>query len=286
MLTSSIRYSLRDRARRAAAAASSAREDAELDQLLRRVARHQARLRVERVPARRVAVDRAAQPLRRGPVKYSSRGSPRSPSRRSSSAQPIGAPRAAAMLPVSHPRLRTQERSPRARDGRRRRGGQEARSKRRRAEGDDDEHHRQQTRSRRSPSRPATARRCGSSARLATVKATGETTGGRVAVIEHLAPRGAGSPLHVHRREDEWFYVLEGELTFWVGGQVIVAPAGVVRLRPARRAAHVHRQLRAGALPARRRARRLRGLRARRSRSRRRAASSRRRRPSRPTSRA
>jgi quercetin dioxygenase-like cupin family protein len=61
---------------------------------------------------------------------------------------------------------------------------------------------------------------------LATIKASSETTRGRVAVIEHLAPRGSGSPLHVHRREDEWFYVTEGELTFWVGGQVISAPAG------------------------------------------------------------
>jgi quercetin dioxygenase-like cupin family protein len=61
---------------------------------------------------------------------------------------------------------------------------------------------------------------------LATVKASSETTDGRVAVIEHLAPQGAGSPLHVHRREDEWFYVLEGALTFWVGGEVIEAPAG------------------------------------------------------------
>src|SRR5256885_1161683 len=61
---------------------------------------------------------------------------------------------------------------------------------------------------------------------LATIKASNETTGGRVAVIEHLAPQGAGSPLHVHHREDEWFYVIEGELTFWVGGEVIEAPAG------------------------------------------------------------
>lgn len=45
-------------------------------------------------------------------------------------------------------------------------------------------------------------------------------------MIEHLGPRGPGSPLHVHRREDEWFYVTEGELTFWGGGQVIPAPAG------------------------------------------------------------
>ena len=61
---------------------------------------------------------------------------------------------------------------------------------------------------------------------LATIKASRETTEGRVAVIEHLAPQGAGSPLHVHHNEDEWFYVTEGELTFWVGGQVTDAPAG------------------------------------------------------------
>jgi quercetin dioxygenase-like cupin family protein len=61
---------------------------------------------------------------------------------------------------------------------------------------------------------------------LATIKSSSETTDGRVAVIEHLAPLGAGSPLHVHHREDEWFYVIEGALTFWVGGEVIEAPAG------------------------------------------------------------
>jgi hypothetical protein len=45
-------------------------------------------------------------------------------------------------------------------------------------------------------------------------------------VTECLAPQGHGSPLHIHRREDEWFYVMEGTLTFWVGGEVIEAPAG------------------------------------------------------------
>src|ERR671924_315369 len=64
---------------------------------------------------------------------------------------------------------------------------------------------------------------------LTTIKASGQSTDGRVAVIEHLSPRGSGSPLHVHHREDEWFYVLEGELTIWVGGDVVVAgPGGFV----------------------------------------------------------
>jgi quercetin dioxygenase-like cupin family protein len=61
---------------------------------------------------------------------------------------------------------------------------------------------------------------------LVTIKASSESTAGRVAVIEHLAPRGSGSPLHVHHNDDEWFYITEGELTFWVGGQVITAAAG------------------------------------------------------------
>jgi quercetin dioxygenase-like cupin family protein len=61
---------------------------------------------------------------------------------------------------------------------------------------------------------------------LATIKSSAETTDGRVAVIEHHAPQGSGSPLHVHRNEDEWFYVTDGELTFWVGGKTIEASAG------------------------------------------------------------
>ena len=61
---------------------------------------------------------------------------------------------------------------------------------------------------------------------LGTIKAAAETTDGRVAVLEFLWPQGGGSPLHVYRNEDEWFYVIEGELTIWVGGAVVVAPAG------------------------------------------------------------
>ena len=61
---------------------------------------------------------------------------------------------------------------------------------------------------------------------LCTIKSSRDETGGRVAVTENWAPRGHGSPLHVHRQEDEWFYVLSGELTFWVDGRVITATEG------------------------------------------------------------
>jgi len=66
---------------------------------------------------------------------------------------------------------------------------------------------------------------------LTTIKADGDATGGRVMVTEQLAPRGSGSPLHVHHNEDEWFYVLDGELTIWVDGQTVVAPAGAVSMQ-------------------------------------------------------
>ena len=61
---------------------------------------------------------------------------------------------------------------------------------------------------------------------LVTIKASRETTGGSVAVIEHHGVHGLGSPLHVHHNEDEWFYVIEGQLTFWIGGDVIEGAAG------------------------------------------------------------
>ena len=57
---------------------------------------------------------------------------------------------------------------------------------------------------------------------LTTIKAAGDS----VMLTEQTAPRGSGSPLHVHHNEDEWFYVLEGELTIWVDGELHVVPAG------------------------------------------------------------
>ena len=57
---------------------------------------------------------------------------------------------------------------------------------------------------------------------LATIKATKEQTGGRYTLVEILAPEGGGV-LHVHHLEDEGFYILEGELTFYVGEQTIKA---------------------------------------------------------------
>jgi quercetin dioxygenase-like cupin family protein len=67
---------------------------------------------------------------------------------------------------------------------------------------------------------------------LTTIKADGAGTGGRMMLTEQTAPLGSGSPLHLHHNEDEWFYVLEGELTIWVAGQTVVAPAGAFVFGP------------------------------------------------------
>jgi quercetin dioxygenase-like cupin family protein len=61
---------------------------------------------------------------------------------------------------------------------------------------------------------------------LAVIKATGADTGGRIAMIEVTEPPGAVAPRHVHHKEDEGFWVLEGEVTLDVGGTTIVARAG------------------------------------------------------------
>jgi len=44
--------------------------------------------------------------------------------------------------------------------------------------------------------------------------ATGEDTGGHYALWEAIVPRGGGPPPHVHSREEEGFYVLEGNGAF------------------------------------------------------------------------
>jgi mannose-6-phosphate isomerase-like protein (cupin superfamily) len=45
-----------------------------------------------------------------------------------------------------------------------------------------------------------------------TLKATGEETRGAFTVLEWQAPVGFGPPRHVHEREDEVFYVLDGAM--------------------------------------------------------------------------
>ena len=52
---------------------------------------------------------------------------------------------------------------------------------------------------------------------LEIVKISGADTGGEYGLLEVTVRAGEGSPWHVHPDEDEWFYVLEGEFTIYVG---------------------------------------------------------------------
>ena len=60
---------------------------------------------------------------------------------------------------------------------------------------------------------------------LVTLKVVGEDTSGSFILGEEVTPPGGGPPPHVHRREDETFFVLEGEYEFLVGGRTVRAGA-------------------------------------------------------------
>ncbi len=59
-----------------------------------------------------------------------------------------------------------------------------------------------------------------------TFKARAETTAGTVTALENVVAPGQGSVLHLHIREDEMFYVLEGLLHFRAGESSFDAPTG------------------------------------------------------------
>ena len=58
------------------------------------------------------------------------------------------------------------------------------------------------------------------------VLATADDTGGDYFAMEGTVPPGAGPPPHIQTREEEMFFVLEGELTFRAGGKKVVGGPG------------------------------------------------------------
>jgi mannose-6-phosphate isomerase-like protein (cupin superfamily) len=72
-----------------------------------------------------------------------------------------------------------------------------------------------------------------------TPKVLGDDSEGRFSLVEALAWRSTEPPLHVHRNEDEAWYVIDGRLTFYVegpdgeltldasSGSFVYAPAGL-----------------------------------------------------------
>ena len=67
---------------------------------------------------------------------------------------------------------------------------------------------------------------------LAETKVVAAQTGGLLSVIEITEPPGAEAPLHVHHREDESFWIIEGDVTIEVGETTIDAHAGDFAFAP------------------------------------------------------
>ena len=55
---------------------------------------------------------------------------------------------------------------------------------------------------------------------------TGEQSGGACFIFETMVPPGGGPPPHLHRHEDESFYLLQGNLTIQAGGRTYQASRG------------------------------------------------------------
>ena len=58
------------------------------------------------------------------------------------------------------------------------------------------------------------------------ILASGEQTGGAYALSEARVLPGGGPPPHIHHREDEAFFLLEGEITFLLGDKKVIAKPG------------------------------------------------------------
>jgi quercetin dioxygenase-like cupin family protein len=65
-----------------------------------------------------------------------------------------------------------------------------------------------------------------------TIRAHGDGTGGALGLVEARFPAGFGPPLHVHHREDEALYVLEGRLRCRAGDRELTAGPGQLVFGP------------------------------------------------------
>jgi mannose-6-phosphate isomerase-like protein (cupin superfamily) len=61
----------------------------------------------------------------------------------------------------------------------------------------------------------------------------GSETGERFSLVEHpMSPRALAAPLHLHTREDEYSYVLQGRMGALLGDEVVEAGPGDLVFKP------------------------------------------------------
>ena len=75
------------------------------------------------------------------------------------------------------------------------------------------------------------------------LKATAKDTAGGHTLVEITVNPGYETPLHIHHREDEGFWMLDGSATFTVGNQTVEAGPGAYLFGPK----HVPHKWKAGA---------------------------------------
>ncbi len=61
---------------------------------------------------------------------------------------------------------------------------------------------------------------------LYTIKSRADQTGGRMSVVEAVIWPGHGSPPHIHPKDDETFYILEGRFEVRLGDKTVEAGPG------------------------------------------------------------
>jgi quercetin dioxygenase-like cupin family protein len=84
-------------------------------------------------------------------------------------------------------------------------------------------------------SKPGQGERVTFRGQISLIRAHGEHTGGLFSLLETRTPQGGGPPPHVHEREDEAFFILDGEFAVTIGeetssatpGTFVFAPRGV-----------------------------------------------------------
>jgi mannose-6-phosphate isomerase-like protein (cupin superfamily) len=61
----------------------------------------------------------------------------------------------------------------------------------------------------------------------------GDGTAGRVSLVEHrIAPRTLASPMHLHENEDEFSFVLSGQVAAVSAGREVLASVGELIVKP------------------------------------------------------
>ena len=65
-----------------------------------------------------------------------------------------------------------------------------------------------------------------------TTKAAAAVTVNQFALVEAVAFQATEPPLHIHHREDEAWYILDGKMTFYVADEVLEATAGCFAFAP------------------------------------------------------